>query len=381
MRWLPILLIALQASAGTITENVPAPGDPSQTYTLFVPSGYDAAKKVPLLLIFDPRGRGTQAVEVFRDAAETYGWILVSSNGTRSDESWEPNERAMRALWPVAQKLGDPRRLYATGFSGTCLAAWLLGIRTGGLAGTIAVGGRLLDEAPPKQFSFANYSFAGGRDFNHREMRAIDAILERENKPHRFRSFDGVHQWPPPELARDAFAWFELLAMKEQKRPRDDAFIGAQYARDLASAKTLRDYRALLRTYDGLRAVNELRATVSHLEADPAEQRRIADEARWDAFEEQYIRDVFGNSGAIFASLRQSDAPLVPALRRAFRVADLLRRSKRGGSEGAAALRLLEALQGQLSFYFARQFDERNEVKLAEAVRALGKEIAEKTRS
>ena len=69
-----LILIAIGANAaerGKLVENVAARADAAQTYTLYLPSSYDAAKKHPLLLIFDPRGRGTKAAEIFRDAART----------------------------------------------------------------------------------------------------------------------------------------------------------------------------------------------------------------------------------------------------------------------------------------------------------------------
>lgn len=370
---LALLLLTL-ATGGTLTENVPASADPAQTYTLYLPRSYDAAKQYPLLLIFDPRGRGTTAAEIFREAAEEYGWILISSNGTRSDEGWEPNERALRALWPEVSRYSvDPRRVYATGFSGTTLAAWLLGIRKQGLAGVISVGGRFFDEAPPAEFSFAHYGFAGERDFNNREMRAIDALLDHEGKTHRFRSFDGGHQWITRELARDALEWMELVAMKEQRRPRDEELIEKSWS--TTPRTTLRDARAALRTFEGLRPVDELRALVSRLEKDPKVQRELEAEAKWDAFEQQYIRETFERTGAIFARLRHHNGPLVPALKREYRIADLQRRSKRDGPEGAAARRLLAAVHGQMAFYLPRQLNERGETALAKAVLELAREL------
>jgi len=372
-----LLLCVLSASAGTLVENVATNVDAKQTYTLVLPSHCDASKQYPLLLIFDPRGHGTFAARIFADAAEEYGWILISSNGTRSDESWEPNEQAMRALWPeVARYSADPRRLYATGFSGTAMMAWLLGINTNGLAGVIGVGGRLVDEVSPRKFSFAHYGFAGESDFNNPDMRAIDAALAREGKAHRFQSFQGDHRWIPPELARDALGWMELVAMKEKRRPRDEALIAKLYERDLAAAKTLRQYRAVLETFDGLRPIDDVRATVSRLERDPAVQRELKEEEKWDAFQAQYFKETLDRIPAILAALRQEDVPNLPArLLREFRIADLKRRASREGAEGAAARRALEAVHAQMTFYLFRDFFNRREYRLATAVLTVATEI------
>ena len=228
-----ILLLTIPARA-QLVENVAARSDPTQTYTLFLPRAYDSAKKHPLLLVFDPRGRGTQGATIFQATADEYGWIVISSNQTRSDGSAEPNERAVRALLgETARYAVDERRVYAAGFSGTAILAWGVGIATRRLAGVIAVGGRYVDSVPPSRFNFAHYGFAGDRDFNNREMRLIEERLDKEGRfPHRFQPFDGDHRWIPPELAREAIGWMEVLAGND--RVRDTVF-----AEDVSAADAL----------------------------------------------------------------------------------------------------------------------------------------------
>jgi len=381
MRSLAVLALcslALAANAaGRLVENVTTAADQQQSYTLFLPSSYDAAKKYPVLLIMDPRGRGTTAAEIFAGGAEEYGWILVSSNNTRSDESNDPNERALRALFPeLARYAVDPRRMYVAGFSGTAMVAWALAINNGRLAGVISAGGRLVDEVSPRKFTFASYGFAGESDFNNRDMRAIDALLEREGKTHRFRQFDGGHRWMPPELATEAIAWMELIAMKEQRRSRDEALIAKLYERDLAAAKTLRQFRAVAETFDGLRDVAEVRATVARLERDPAVQRELKEEEKWDAFEVLTMKETLDRTPAIFGAIRaEASVNVVGRLMREYRVADLRRRAARAGFEGAAARRLLEAVHSQMSFYLMRQLFERREYRLAAAALTIATEI------
>src|SRR5205823_9977456 len=85
---------------GVLVERVPCPSDPSQTYSLYLPSGYTTARRWPLLLVFDPGGRGARAAGVFRDAAERYGWIVAASENSRNGP-WEPTRRAIQAMWPA----------------------------------------------------------------------------------------------------------------------------------------------------------------------------------------------------------------------------------------------------------------------------------------
>jgi predicted esterase len=319
-----------------VVENVAARTDPTQTYTLFLPKSYDGTRAHPVLLVFDPRGRGTQAARIFVDAAEEYGWVVISSNQTRSDGSHEPNERAIRALLPeLGRYVIDADRIYAAGFSGTAMMAWGVGIATGRLAGVIGVGGRFVPEVPPSKFNFAHYGFAGERDFNHREMRLVDDALEGR-VPHRFQSFDGEHQWITPALAREAFGWFEALAGNHREKTLAEDLAAADALQGLAA---LRRYRAILRTYEN---AGRASARLAILEKDASVQRELTEEKKWDELEAEYVSGVFARLPSILA---QDD------LVKAFRVPDLRRRAARGGAEGAAARRLLEAVYGQTTFY------------------------------
>lgn len=383
MRRLALLvLFAIPCAVrGELVENVKASNDSSQTYTLYLPSSYDAAKKYPVLLILDPRGRGTPAAERFREAAEEQGWILISSNGSRSDEDGDHNERALRALWPeIARYSADPKRIYATGFSGTAMVSWGLGIKTGKLAGVIGVGGRLLEEVAPRKFSFAHFGFAGDYDFNNREMRAVDEALEREGKTHRFQSFEGVHQWMSPALAREALAWMEIVAMRDGLRPRDAAMIAKVYAAEIAASSALersqrkldalRRYRAAVRTFDGLLTTDEARAAIARLERDPAVTRAIADEEKWDEYEKKYLTETFGR----ISQLLNGDAS---RLMQNFRVGELQKHATRGGAEGAAARRLLSSVYGQMNFYLPRALEARGEHDRAAVLKTVAARIGD----
>lgn len=119
-----------------------------------------------------------------------------------------------------------------------------------------------------------------------------------------------------------------------------------------------------------------MRVAVARLEKDPNVRRELEAEAKWDAFEERYIRDTFPRIGQIVASLRESSSPDIKGrFLREFRVAEMKNRAKKEGAEGRTAKRILEAIHAQMNFYLPRQFDERGEKAFAEAARAVAAEI------
>lgn len=372
---------------GELVENVASRSDSSQTYTLYLPKTA-AAGKTPALLILDPRGRGTVAAAIFRQAAEQYGWILVSSNQSGSDVDDDRNERAVRALFPELQRWGsDPARIYATGFSGTAMIAWSIGIRTGKLAGVIGVGGRLVPEVPPQTFSFAHFGFAGSRDFNNREMREIEEVLAQQQAlPHRLLEFDGDHRWIDSALAVEAIRWMEIVAMKQGRRSRDEELVARGLASDLAAAAdlersgsrlaALRRHRAIVATFDGLADVAASKEAMVRLASDREVERQRREETKWDDFEKRFVSDVLARTPALYAALRRPDGPPAQAhLEKGFRLRELKQRAAREGAEGRAASRLLEALFSQTSFYMTRKLFEEREYRLAVATLQIAVQI------
>lgn len=352
--------LATTVATGTFVENVPARADATQTYTLYLPTSYDAKKASPLLLVFDPRGRGTPAAEIFRGAAEEYGWVLISSNQTRSDDDSAPNDRAVRALLAEAAVYSvDVKRIYATGFSGTAMLAWDVGIQTRRLAGIIGVGGRLVENVPPSKFNFAHYGFAGERDFNNREMRLIDDMLEGV-VPHRFQSFDGVHQWMSPELAREAIGWFEVLAGNQGVRAK-------VLAEDVAAAEKLtglaawRRWRAIQQTYGGYED------RLAKLDVS----RELAEEKKWDEWGGKYVERL----ALAPSTIRAMNNPKPADAARALGLKDLQRRAERPGAEGATAKRLLAMVFAQAAFRLPPRFAERGEHAAAAAFLGVAAEI------
>jgi tetratricopeptide (TPR) repeat protein len=353
-------------------EGIKAAADPSQTYTLYLPSAYDPARKWPVMLVLDPRGRSVPAAELFREAAERYGWILVSSNDTRSDGGWEPNRKALSALWPeVTQRYAsDPRRIYAAGFSGTVLVAWNLGFSTNGLAGVIAACGR--HEARTLPVSWAQYSATGTEDFNYLPTLAMEEELDRAKAIHRLAVFDGPHAWMPKEMASEAVEWLEALAMKQGLRVKDPALAKELYTRDLARAKVELDagdlrsaldaYRSIAATYAGLVDASEAARQAESLASSKAWQEAERDDKSARRFEEGQLMRA---QQALGAWQMAEVAPPAPALVTSLGISGLRKQAAQNSAIGHAAGRVLAAIHVQVGFYMPRELQDKKRFKEA----------------
>ena len=272
MAILPILLAGLLGAPetpagamprGEVVPKVVCASDAEQSYALYLPRSFSMDRTWPILYLHDPRRHGAQAVELFREAAEKYGWILAGSNNTESDGPMSPNIKAMVAMWDDTHRTLpiDPRRVYATGFSGGARASCLLAQKTGKVAGVIGCGAGFAEGNPPeKNLPFVYFGAVGDKDFNYLEMRALDATLAKLKTTHRLAVFDGPHRWPPADVCLRAVEWMEREAMRAGLRPRDEALLGAWLDGEAKAAAALeaagkkgRGARALPRHRGGLR--------------------------------------------------------------------------------------------------------------------------------
>lgn len=345
----PIALAALER--GVIHSGIAALPDPAHTYELYLPTAFDPGRRWPLLLVFDPAARGRLAAEIFVPSAERWGWIVASSNDTRSDGPFDANLRAVNAMFPdlLARLPIDGGRVYATGFSGGAIVAWVLGLRAGPLAGVISVGGRPPDGLERELPSFALWATAGTTDFNHDSTRALDALAAAAHQPHRLEFFDGGHTWFAAEDAARAVAWMELLAMRQGRRATDARAVEELLRDDLAGAEALlasgdrlaamRRFAAVADTFRGLADVTAAERRAAELAGDPAVRAALDEEAWGIAF----ARSARLRMARAAAALRDDSGVTPPArLEGMLGLRELRRVAAEPGARGETGRRTLE---------------------------------------
>jgi dienelactone hydrolase len=238
---------------GQIVDKVVCEARPDQSYALYLPSRYTPERKWPILYAFDPVARGRVPVERFQDAAEKYGYIVVGSHNSRNGP-WQVSRDAMQAMWDDTQRRWpiDPKRIYATGFSGGARVATMFALTVPDFAGVIACGGGFPESKTPKKLPFSFFGIAGTEDFNYPEMKQVQRDLDAQKAPNRFEIFDGPHRWCPSPLCTEAIEWMELMAMKTGRRTVDPDLVNALLDRTLSRLHHFEsggDLPALYRAY------------------------------------------------------------------------------------------------------------------------------------
>ncbi len=235
------LLLAADPTPGSPSTQVPdSTTVPVSTYSIYLPPGYTADRKWPILLCFDPAKRPMLPIELFQSAAEKYGFIIASSGSYDSADSVGRSIDVMASFWNdvISRYPVDFDRVYATGFSGGGRICWVLDqlAKDVDMAGIIEVGAGLprRDFLEGWQPRLAHYGLVGRTDFNYYEMQWLDGELGRRGVPHRLVTFDGGHEWPPAGACAEALDWMQIAAMRSHAIDADPALIDEIYAREMA---------------------------------------------------------------------------------------------------------------------------------------------------
>jgi tetratricopeptide (TPR) repeat protein len=377
---------------GKVIDKIVCTAKAGESYSLYLPSGYSPARAWPILYVLDPRARGTLAAERFRAGAEKYGYILASSNNSMSDGPAEPNTEAMRAMWSDTHGRFqiDDHRVYAAGFSGTVRACCSLARAVPGtIAGVIGAGaGFPFHEPPRKGDPFVFFGTLGDKDFNYYEVMDLEPRLVETGIVHRIEIFDGIHQWPPEELATRALGWMEVQAMKSGTRTKDPAVIDELWKQTLARAREAeaagnlfqahRYYSGAAADFAGLRAADDLAQAgrkAAELAANPALQRD------WKEREIRlkHDKEFLAGAPAILANVNPSGQPATVAqVAAALHIPELRAKAKNAPDpdERLAAQRVLNTLGMQTSYYMPESFNQRQQWDRSIFILSVAAEIA-----
>ena len=394
---LALLTIAPQSPAapepktfplGQIVPRVICDADPERSYALYLPTAYTPERTWPLLYLYDPRKRGALAAERFREAAEAYGWILASSNDTASDDPTAPNASAVNAMWADTHRRFsvDPRRVYASGFSGGARLAILLALqREGEVAGVIAAGGGFPDSASPRPgMRVAFFGSVGNLDFNYGEMRRLDRALGTLGVAHRLAAFEGPHSWCPAAVCAEGVEWLELQAMKSGRRAKDPALAGRilqdrleKAAAAEAAGRKADAFERFSEAAEDLRGLTDIQGAedaAARLGKSDDVRRELAEEARREETERQAADRLWKDLKAALAA----DPPLpLRAIANQLQVARLRKEAGPGRPEAdrLSAARVLETIFVQTAFYLPRDFAAKHDFLRAEIAIGLAAEL------
>jgi dienelactone hydrolase len=275
--------VAQPFPAGTVIPKVSCANNEKESYALYLPSSFSAARRWPIIYVFDPGARGALAVERIRAAAEKFGYIVAASNNSRNGPTGGSAEAA-QVMWQDTQQRFpvDEQRRYMAGMSGGARVAVSLALACQGcVAGVIAnAAGFPANAVPPRDMKFAYFAAVGNADFNYAEFVELRRKLDEAGARYRIRIFEGQHGWAPPAVWQEALNWMDLEAMSRGILPRNAKRIRDSLDADLAMAReyqsknnplaAFRQYQFVVRDFANLADVSAAQSQLATLRKDKA---------------------------------------------------------------------------------------------------------------
>jgi len=218
------------------------------TFSLYLPTTFTAHKKWPLVLVFDLKGRGRQALSMFAKAAETEGYILaapklsdtiaLSNNMIRTTNVL----RKMVAVLPIHKE-----RMYSAGNSEGAHFANLTPIFLKNIKGVVSIGAPIANRdmlSVKRPFHFIG--MVKESNYNYTEMLDTGKFLDRYRFPNQILLFESEKKWPNNDYLQKALQLFTLAAMGKNIVAKDSGYIDNAYEKDLIKATRLKNSAKLL---------------------------------------------------------------------------------------------------------------------------------------
>jgi len=198
---------------------------PAHTYQVFVPLHDEKCRNLPLMVVIDPHGNGTLAIDKFKETARKYSVILVASNLIQNNVN-DHVGLIEELLADVKSKYPVGSGLYVGGFSGGARMA-INYAASHRLSGVIACGAL----ADPEQLVAVQtmvMPIVGTDDFNFIESARF--IIRPETIPSNLAILitDASHSWPDHSLLNQAFG-FVFLADEHRNTCIDTGKLAALY--------------------------------------------------------------------------------------------------------------------------------------------------------
>jgi hypothetical protein len=259
---------------GIITDSVRVNDSISETYKLYLPKKFDGKGTWPVLFVFDMEGKNSQALNIFKAAAEEQGYLLASSDNISDTLSISKNIIIASRMFQAVSELFplNSSRIYTAGFSSGAKFASLLPSFVKQVDGVVSCGSfvpnvELLDDKKPFYF----IGIVGNEDFNYTSMLQGREILNKMKFPNNLLVFDGGENWTDYSHIDKALKIFTLSSMAKGSIQKDNEFVLNGYRQNFE------EYNRLLNSNQKLQAYNLLNEIISvyrpHFEVDSLKEK------------------------------------------------------------------------------------------------------------
>ncbi|MGY5849823.1 hypothetical protein [Salegentibacter sp. F14] len=246
---------------GVVVDTLKVQDSISETFSIYIPQDFENGEAWPVLVIFDPQGRGRLTTQLFRSISEEQGYIIAASNEVLNSNSLQTNlQVANRLITRLLISVPiDPNLVYVGGLKEGAQLASASPLIFKDVRGVLAVGDawgsvELADKMKPFFFS----GVAGDEDAALYKLQAFADFYKEKKFPTEMNYFDGTNEeWPDTFVLNNAVSAFSLDAMAKGLREKNPDFVQRLFDKEFRSAQMLRRQRNYLRAYEKLEQMED----------------------------------------------------------------------------------------------------------------------------
>ncbi len=239
----------LTLKKGVLINTIKVVDSVPESFSLYLPTSFDASKTWPILFVFDVEGKGRQAMGMFRQSAEELGYILAASNDVHDSLPISQNilisNRMFNKIFSMLPV--HKSRVYTAGFSNGARLASTIPLFIKEIEGVISCGADIRTvELLNRRNTFHFIGIIGREDYNYKEMITFRKTLNKIKFPNHLLKFDGGHQWPNIESIQTAMEILTLASMSKGNVEKDNSFIDRNFEENINKINTLVNSNKLL---------------------------------------------------------------------------------------------------------------------------------------
>lgn len=288
---------------GAIIDGIKVTDSISETFAIYLPQTFEIERKWPVLFIFDSKGRGKQAISMFKAAAEEQGYILAASNNINDTLALSKNvlisSRMFNAVFGMVPI--HKNRVYTGGYNESARLASLMPTFIKQVKGVISCGSSVANiEVLSSKNPFHFVGIVGVEDYNYTLMLDTEKVLNKLKFPNNLLVFQGGQEWPSSAYLSNAMELLSLGLMAKGELPKNEIFIESTYQKNLGEISSLisenkplladKLLKEMTESYRLLRNVDSLRASSKTLRK--SKQFRIANRTQNSVFfRESFIKE------------------------------------------------------------------------------------------
>jgi len=247
---------------GKIVDSIPALDSTANSFALYLPKDFDEKEQWPVIFVFDAKGRGRAATQLFRTIAEEQSYIIAASNLNLQADSLKNN---INKVGPFINQLDgmfpiDRKQVYVAGLSEGGQLASALPFIYNNISGVLAVENAWINTEylnPNNKFMFS--AVACEEHNSMFTLKDIKAFLEKRDFPTEinYYSCDKEKEWPDADVIYSAVSGFTLNAIKEGNREENTELIKNLFNEEVNYAESLRRTRNYYRAFEKLKQIED----------------------------------------------------------------------------------------------------------------------------